>query len=152
MPRTRKPKQVKPPDDANLNTGADAPEAQEADAGGENRPSQLDQMRAALTDAPHKEELAEDFPRFRSPRRRQSRPLTWTSPWRPPPNRRPKPHPKPPCRPQRTATRSRQRRPPPPPGCRHRPIPRLLRRPRRRRGRAARARVSRWALSWSSSE
>src|SRR5207249_4584573 len=47
MPRTRKPKQVKPPDDANLNTGADAPEAQEADAGGENRPSQLDQMRAA---------------------------------------------------------------------------------------------------------
>ncbi|TMD79161.1 MAG: hypothetical protein E6I77_04265 [Chloroflexi bacterium] len=67
MPRTRKPKQVKPPDDANLNTGADAPEAQEADAGGENRPSQLDQMRAALTDAPHREEPAEDFPEVPQP-------------------------------------------------------------------------------------
>src|SRR5437773_6984437 len=67
MPRTRKPKQVKPPDDANLNTGADAPEAQEADAGGENRPSQLDQMRAALMDAPHREEPAEDFPEVPQP-------------------------------------------------------------------------------------
>src|SRR5438552_18245400 len=68
MPRTRKPKEVKPPDDTNLNaTGADAPEAQEADAGGENRPSQLDQMRAALTDAPHREEPAEDFPEVPQP-------------------------------------------------------------------------------------
>src|SRR6266513_2724190 len=63
MPRTRKPKQVKPPDDASLDaTGADAPEAQEAEAGGENRSSQLDQMRAALTDAPRREEPAEDVP------------------------------------------------------------------------------------------
>ena len=68
MPRARKPKEVKTPDDASLNaTGADAPEAQEGEAGGENRPSQLDQMRAALTDAPHREEPAEDFPEVPQP-------------------------------------------------------------------------------------
>src|SRR6266568_2707152 len=61
MPRARKPKEVKTPDDASLNTtGADAPEAQEGEAGGENRPSQLDQIRAALSDAPAKEEPAEE--------------------------------------------------------------------------------------------
>ena len=63
MPRTRKPKQVTAPDGTDLNTsGADAPESAEAESGGENRPSQLDQMRAALSDAPAKEEPAEEVP------------------------------------------------------------------------------------------
>ncbi len=68
MPRARKPKEVKTPDDASLNTtGADAPEAQEGEAGGENRPSQLDQIRAALSDAPAKEEPAEEVPEVPQP-------------------------------------------------------------------------------------
>src|SRR5579859_127275 len=63
MPRTRKPKEVKTPDGTNLNaTGDDAPEAQEGDAGGENRPSQLSQIRAALADPPVREEPAGEAP------------------------------------------------------------------------------------------
>jgi hypothetical protein len=63
MPRTRKPKEIKTPDDTNLNaTGGDAPEAQEGDAGGENRPSQLSQIRAALADAPVRQEPADEAP------------------------------------------------------------------------------------------
>src|SRR6184192_2914443 len=65
MPRTRKPKQVTSPD---LNaSGADAPESPEVEAGGENRPSQLDQMRAALSDAPAKEEPVEEVPELPQP-------------------------------------------------------------------------------------
>jgi hypothetical protein len=63
MPRTRKPKPIKTPDDADLSaTGTDAPEAPEGDIGGENRPSQLDQIRAALTDSPAREEPDEEAP------------------------------------------------------------------------------------------
>jgi len=68
MPRARKPKEVKAPDDASLNaTGADAPEAQEGEAGGENRPSQLDQIRAALSDTPARQEPAEEVPEVPQP-------------------------------------------------------------------------------------
>ena len=68
MPRARKPKEVKAPDDASLNaTGADASEAQEGEAGGENRPSQLDQIRAALSDTPARQEPAEDVPEVPQP-------------------------------------------------------------------------------------
>src|SRR5438128_3831184 len=68
MPRARKPKEVKTPDDASLNApGGDAPEPQEGEAGGENRPSQLDQIRAALSDAPAKEEPAEEVPEVPQP-------------------------------------------------------------------------------------
>ena len=42
MPRTRKPKEPKPP----------ASEGEDAEPAAENRPSQLDQLRAALSDAP----------------------------------------------------------------------------------------------------
>lgn len=63
MPRTRKPKEIKTPDDANMNaTGADVPAAEEGEPVAENRPSQLDAIRAALTDAPIKEEPAEEVP------------------------------------------------------------------------------------------
>ena len=63
MPRTRKPKQVTAPDGTELNTsGANVPGSAEGEAGGENRPSQLDQMRAALSHAPAKEEPAEEVP------------------------------------------------------------------------------------------
>ncbi len=68
MPRARKPKEVKTPDDASLNAaGADAPEAQEGEAGGENRPSQLDQIRAALSDTPARQEPAEEVPEVPQP-------------------------------------------------------------------------------------
>ena len=68
MPRARKPKEVKTPDDASLNaTGADAPEAPEGEAGGENRPSQLDQIRAALSDTPARQEPAEEVPEVPQP-------------------------------------------------------------------------------------
>src|SRR6266700_7031474 len=68
MPRARKPKEVKTPDDASLNAaGADAPEAQEGEAGGANRPSQLDQIRAALSDTPARQEPAEEVPEVPQP-------------------------------------------------------------------------------------
>src|SRR5882672_8445183 len=59
MARTRKPKVDKTPEDA---TGPGVPEPEEVEAGGENRPSQLNQMRAALSDAPAREEQAEELP------------------------------------------------------------------------------------------
>jgi hypothetical protein len=59
MARTRKPKVNKTPEDA---TGREVPEPEEVEAGGENRPSQLDQLRAALSDAPAREEPAEELP------------------------------------------------------------------------------------------
>jgi hypothetical protein len=53
MPRTRKPKEPKPP----------ASEGEDAEPAAENRPSQLDQLRAALSDAPAaREEPAEEVP------------------------------------------------------------------------------------------
>jgi hypothetical protein len=52
MPRTRKPKEPKPP----VSEGADE------ETGTENRPSQLDQLRAALSDAPAAEAPAEEEP------------------------------------------------------------------------------------------
>src|SRR5260370_34495348 len=64
MARTRKPKVNKSPDDA---TGAEVPEPEEVEAGGENRPSQLDAMRAALSDAPAREEPAEEVPELPQP-------------------------------------------------------------------------------------
>lgn len=68
MPRTRKAKEGKTPDDANLNAaGADAPEAEGGEAGGESRPSQLDQLRAALSDAPAREEQPEEVPETGEP-------------------------------------------------------------------------------------
>ena len=59
MARTRKPKVNKTPEDA---TGPEVSEPEEVEAGAENRPSQLDQMRAALSDAPAREEPAEELP------------------------------------------------------------------------------------------
>ena len=60
MPRTRKSKAAATPDDEKLKaTTADVPEAEESDEGGEGRPSQLDKIRAALSDAPAKTEPAE---------------------------------------------------------------------------------------------
>src|SRR5712692_2889744 len=64
MARTRKPKVNKTPEDA---TGQEVPEPEEVEAGGENRPSQLDQMRAALSDAPAREEPAEEVPELPQP-------------------------------------------------------------------------------------
>src|SRR5713226_129703 len=64
MARTRKPKVNKTPEDA---TGPEVPEPAEVEAGGENRPSQLDQMRAALSDAPASEEPAEEVPELPQP-------------------------------------------------------------------------------------
>jgi hypothetical protein len=64
MARTRKPKVNKTPEDA---TGPEVPEPEEVEAGGENRPSQLDQMRAALSDAPAREEPAEELPELPQP-------------------------------------------------------------------------------------
>ncbi len=64
MARTRKPKVNKTPEDA---TGPEVPEPAEVEAGGENRPSQLDQMRAALSDAPAREEPAEEVPELPQP-------------------------------------------------------------------------------------
>jgi hypothetical protein len=52
MPRTRKPKEPKPP----------SGEGEDQEASTENRPSQLDQLRAALSDAPAAEEPAEEVP------------------------------------------------------------------------------------------
>ncbi len=59
MARTRKAKVNKTPEDA---TGPDVSEPGEVEAGVENRPSQLDQMRAALSDSPAREEPAEELP------------------------------------------------------------------------------------------
>jgi len=59
MARTRKPKVNKTLQDA---TGPEVSEPEEVEAGAENRPSQLDQMRAALSDAPAREEPAEELP------------------------------------------------------------------------------------------
>src|SRR6266849_1032155 len=68
MARTRKAKENKTPEDANLKaTGPEVPEPEEVEAGGENRPSQLDQMRAALSDAPVREEPAEEVPELPQP-------------------------------------------------------------------------------------
>jgi hypothetical protein len=68
MARTRKAKENKTPADANLKaTGPEVPEPEEVEAGGENRPSQLDQMRAALSDAPAREEPAEELPELPQP-------------------------------------------------------------------------------------
>ena len=68
MPRTRKAKEAKTPDDANPNaTQADAPEAEQKEAGGENRPSQLDDIRAALSAAPAREEPPEEVPELPQP-------------------------------------------------------------------------------------
>src|SRR5216684_1271823 len=64
MARTRKPKVNKTPEDA---TGPEVPEPEEVEAGAENRPSQLDQMRAALSDAPAREEPAEELPELPQP-------------------------------------------------------------------------------------
>src|SRR5260370_29720820 len=64
MARTRKPKVNKSPDDA---TGEEVPAPEEVEAGGENRPSQLDQMRAALSDAPAREEPDEEVPELPEP-------------------------------------------------------------------------------------
>jgi hypothetical protein len=64
MARTRKPKVNKTPEDA---TGPAVPEPEEVEAGAENRPSQLDQMRAALSDAPAREEPAEELPELPQP-------------------------------------------------------------------------------------
>jgi len=64
MARTRKPKVNKTSEDA---TGRVVPEPEEVEAGGENRPSQLDQMRAALSDAPAREEPAEELPELPQP-------------------------------------------------------------------------------------
>src|SRR5713101_79306 len=64
MARTRKPKVNKTSEDA---TGRVVPEPEEVEAGGENRPSQLDQMRAALSDAPAREEPAEEVPELPQP-------------------------------------------------------------------------------------
>src|SRR6266849_8243453 len=64
MARTRKPKVNKTPDDA---TGSEVAEPEEVEAGAENRPSQLDQMRAALSDAPAREEPAEELPELPQP-------------------------------------------------------------------------------------
>jgi len=63
MARTRKRKEAKTPDDGNLQAaGAAAPDAEEQpEEGGESRPSQLDQIRAALS-APATEEPAEEVP------------------------------------------------------------------------------------------
>ena len=53
MPRTRKPKEPQPP----------VGEGEDAEPAAENRPSQLDQLRAALSDAPPaREEPAEEVP------------------------------------------------------------------------------------------
>jgi len=52
MPRTRKPKEPKPP----------VSEGEGEEPSTENRPSQLDQLRAALSDAPATEEPAEEVP------------------------------------------------------------------------------------------
>jgi hypothetical protein len=53
MPRTRKPKEPQPP----------VSEGEDAEPAAENRPSQLDQLRAALSDAPAaREEPAEEVP------------------------------------------------------------------------------------------
>lgn len=60
MPRTRKPKAAATPDDKKPDaTAVDIPDADEGDAGGESRPSQLDKIRAALSDAPASVEPAE---------------------------------------------------------------------------------------------
>jgi hypothetical protein len=68
MARTRKAKENKTPEDANLKaTGPEVPEPEEVEAGGENRPSQLDQMRAALSDTPAREEPAEELPELPQP-------------------------------------------------------------------------------------
>ncbi|HET7466513.1 MAG TPA: hypothetical protein VFL29_07585 [Candidatus Dormibacteraeota bacterium] len=69
MPRTRKPKDLKNPDDQNLKpTGAGAPEAEEeGEAATENRPSQLDAIRAALADSPAREETPEEAPELPEP-------------------------------------------------------------------------------------
>src|SRR5216683_5849070 len=68
MARTRKAKENKTPEDANLKaTGPEVPEPEEVEAGGENRPSQLDQMRAALSDAPAREEPADEVPELPQP-------------------------------------------------------------------------------------
>src|SRR5258708_2144954 len=64
MARTRKPKVNKTPEDA---TEPEVSEPKEVEAGAENRPSQLDQMRAALSDAPAKEEPAEELPELPQP-------------------------------------------------------------------------------------
>src|SRR5258706_11368632 len=64
MARTRKAKVNKTPEDA---TGPDVSEPVEVEAGVENRPSQLDQMRAALSDAPAREESAEELPELPQP-------------------------------------------------------------------------------------
>ena len=64
MARTRKPKVNKTPEDA---TGRDVAEPEEVEAGGENRPSQLDQLRAALSDAPAREKPAEEVPELPQP-------------------------------------------------------------------------------------
>src|SRR5712691_3068181 len=64
MARTRKAKVNKTPEDA---TGPEVSEPEEVEAGAENRPSQLDQMRAALSDAPAREEAAEELPELPQP-------------------------------------------------------------------------------------
>jgi hypothetical protein len=68
MARTRKRKDAKAPDDPNLQaTGAADPGTEEQpEEGGESRPSQLDQIRAALS-APATEEPAEEVPELPQP-------------------------------------------------------------------------------------
>ena len=59
MARTRKPKAAATTDDNKPDAAAtDVPEADEGDAGAESRPSQLDKIRAALSEAPARVEPA----------------------------------------------------------------------------------------------
>ncbi len=68
MARTRKPKAAKSSGDAGLKAPAgDSPEPEEEEARGESRPSQLDQIRAAIAPPAATEEAAQEVPELPQP-------------------------------------------------------------------------------------